>query len=124
MDTWAVSRDSKYQAMRQRQNPRIRNINPRAENTLSMIHVHMICLGSNQVYFQMSSVDKEGTANTKVPWLETGLDLVYKWTVVLGEPQSEDREQREKVGTAGKNSIDCVAGHPLACLSVGGCCLL
>ena len=74
LDSYAVSRDSKYQAMRQRQKPWHGKHKPQ---------VHMICLGSNQVYFQMSPADKEGTTNTKVPWLETGLDLVYTGTVVL-----------------------------------------
>lgn len=74
LDSYAVSKDSKYQALKQRQKPWHEKHKP---------HVHMICLGSNQVYCQMSPIDKEDTTNTKVPWLETGLDLVYAGTVVL-----------------------------------------
>lgn len=43
----------------------------------------MIYPGSNQVCVQISPVDEEGTRITKAPWLETGLDLVYTWAVVV-----------------------------------------
>lgn len=74
LNSYSVRRDSKHQALKQRQKPWHERHKP---------HVHMICLGSNQVYFQVSPIDKEGTANAKVPWLETGLDLVYTGTMVL-----------------------------------------
>lgn len=82
----------------------------------------MICLGCNQVCAQMSPIDKEDTANTKAPWLETGLNLVYAWAVV-GRVGWRVRRlgARDKVEEAWVRTqlISVARGHTRACLSVG-----
>lgn len=82
----------------------------------------MICPGCNQVCAQMSSIDKEDTANTKAPWLETGLDLVYPWAVVgrvgwrVRRLGAKDKDEEARVRT---RLISVARGRTQACLSVG-----